>query len=138
MPKSAIQRKSKSNQRQRAAEEVLNALERWSDRIGNHFTQKRGNPRKPYRDQITVYIPESRVTVGEEPDQLIIQPWARNISQAGMSFVFGDPIVQSHIVICLQPAGRKCIYLDAEIVRRRQVQNGFWEFGARFRGRANM
>ncbi len=130
--------KSGPVQRQRAVDEVLESLERWSQRIGNHFTQKRETSRKPYREMITVYIPESRTVVGEERDQLVIQPWTRNISQAGISFVYADPIVPNNIIVCLQPAGRKCIYLDAEIVRRRQVQNGFWEFGARFKGRANM
>lgn len=137
MSKSSTQ-KLRPEQRQRAVEEVLESLERWSQRIGNHFNQKRGATRKPYREMITVYVPESRVGVGEERDQLIIQPWTRNISQAGISFVYAEPIVPKNIVICLKPHGRKCIYLDAEIVRRRQVQNGFWEFGARFSGRANM
>jgi hypothetical protein len=138
MSKSGTQKKNQVEQRQRAVNEVLDSLERWSQRIGDHFTQKRESARKPFREKITVYIPESAVAVGEAQDQVVIQPWTRNISQSGISFVHADQIEQSHIIVCLNPPGSNCIYLDAEIVRRRPIQNGFWEFGAEFRGRANM
>src|SRR5688572_19597497 len=116
MSKSVAQRKHVAEQRQRAVEEVLDSLERWSTRIGDHYTQKRVAPRKPYREKITVYIPGSLVRAGNQPDQLMIQPWTRNISQSGISFVHADQIEPSNIIVCLNPPGTTCIYLDAEIV----------------------
>ncbi len=131
-------KRAEVDQATRAANEVLDALDRWSQRIGNHFNQKRENGRKPYRELVTIYIPESESLVGEAEDQLAIRAWTRNLSQSGINFVYAEPIPVDNIVVCLNPPGRKCIYLDAEIVRRRQVQNGYWEYGARFSGRAVM
>jgi PilZ domain len=131
-------KRTEADQKSRAAQEILDALDRWSQRIGNHYTQKRANTRRPYRELITIYIPEYESAVGEADDQVAIQAWTRNISRSGVTFIHPEPIAVNNIVLCFNPPGRKCIYLDAEIVRRRQVQNGFWEYGARYNGRANM
>src|SRR3990172_6913940 len=91
-----------AHQRSRAANEVLNSLNRWSQRIGDHFTEKRENIRNPYREQIMVYIPESKSTTGDERDQIVIQPWARGISSSGINFIYSDQIPVDRIIVCLK------------------------------------
>lgn len=123
--------------RDRAALRVLDTLDRWSERLHGRSTQKRAYPRKPYRSMITVYLPDDRQTAGECSDSVTFQVWGRNLSCAGAGFVYDRQIKSEKIVLCLK-TGSKPIWLNADVVRARQVHDGFWEYGVIFRGPAAM
>ena len=123
---------------EKLAQEVIVMLDRWSDRLDGHQSQKRESPRKKYHARVTVFIPESEGLAGECAESTTFDVWSRNLSQSGMSFVYRGLIKQDKIVICLDPAQGGTHWYQGLIVRRRQVHNDFWEYGIRFTGVAQI
>lgn len=56
-----------------------------------------------------------------------VQVWTRNLSEQGIGFIARVEIVAERIIVKLPK-----VSVTAEIMRRRPVQKGFWEYGARF------
>lgn len=122
---------------ERLACRVLDILDRWDERLQGHQTQKREFPRRKFRARITVYI-ESDGVAGECAESMNLDVWARNISQAGLAFVYQGQIKAENIVVCLDPDAGGKMWYQAEIVRSRQVHNEFREYGIRFTGSAQI
>ncbi|VAX38676.1 hypothetical protein MNBD_PLANCTO02-3055 [hydrothermal vent metagenome] len=120
------------------ATRVLDMLDNWSERMDGHQTQKRSSVRKVFRCKMTIFIPEDEGAVGEADDTTIIEVWTRNISKNGICFIYPEIIKFDSIIICLQVAGGQANYFHAQIVRRRQTHENFWEFGVLFKERAHM
>src|SRR3990172_987576 len=95
-------KQDEAHHRSRAANEGLTSLDRWPQRLRDHFTEKRANVRKPYRGQILIYIPESKLAAGDERDQIVIEPWARDITGSGINFIYSDQIPVDRIIVCLK------------------------------------
>jgi len=127
-----------ANSQEIAANRVLDMLDNWSERMSGHQTQKRSSVRKTFRSKLTLFIPELEETVGEAVDKTIIEVWARNISKSGIAFITLENIKSDEIIVCLQGAGGEQLYFHSEIVRRRQVHDQFWEYGAKLKERAHM
>lgn len=122
----------------KAANRVLDILDRWDERMRNHQTQKRQHPRRKFRAQVTIYIPESTGIAGESAEATSFSVWTRDLSQAGMCFIYRGTIKARKIVVCLNPDAGGTLWFQAEIVRQRLVHNDFWEYGARFTGPASL
>lgn len=120
------------------AQQVLESLDRWDNKMRGHCQQKRRHSRSKFREVITIYIPSCEETVGESPEMSVISGWARNISQSGLGFIFHKPIKDSEIILCLKNAKGKTVYMRAKVVRNRQVHQGFWEYGVEFLSRESM
>ena len=120
------------------AQRVLEILDRWDERLAGHQNQKREFPRRKFRARATVYIPETEGMAGECAESASFEVWSRNLSQAGMAFIYRGQIKTKKIVVCLNPDSGGTHWYQAEIVRSRQVHNEFWEFGVRFTGAANI
>ncbi len=118
--------------------EVISMLDRWSDRLDGHCTQKRKSSRKPFRSRITIYIPSSDSVAGESAEATNVQAWSRNLSQTGLAFIYKGHIKEEKLVICLDPDTTGSHWFNAEIMRSRQVHNDFWEYGVRLINRAEM
>jgi PilZ domain len=123
---------------QKEALEVISMLDRWSDRLEGHYTQKRTSQRKSFRSRITIYIPSNDSLAGESEEATSFQAWARNISQSGLAFLYKGNIKLDKIIVCLDPDTKGIHWLNAEFVRIRQVHNDFWEYGVKFTGRQEM
>ena len=119
------------------ATRVLDTLDRWSDRLQGHFTQKREFPRRRFRTKVTVYL-DGNSGVGESAQSTSVDVWSRNISQGGLCFVYTDQIEAVDMIVCLDAQGDGRLWYSAEVVRSRPVHDGFWEFGIRFKGSAQI
>lgn len=126
-----------ADRRNKVATRVLDALDRWSDRLDGKSSQKRQYPRKSFRTIIMIYLPEEENVAGEMGDSDSFQAWSRNLSCGGMSFIYHRQIKRDKFVICLNN-GKGPIWFNAEVTRARQVHEGFWEYGVMFKGRAQM
>jgi hypothetical protein len=126
----------KSTQTEQAdAAQVLKILNNWDRKFQGHHQEKRGNQRVPYSAPMRLHRRKSHLSAGETDSGLIV--WARNISPTGVGFVSRTKILSRRAVLCLDPtAGGKSLF-RIEIVRTRKVHNDFWEYGARFTGRAS-
>lgn len=128
---------SNDNGQEHRATRAMELLDRWADRLSGHHTQRRGYPRKTLRAQITIYVPEDNKIAGECNDSASFQAWTRNISSNGVSFLYSRYVKLETFIICLE-TGKRPIWFNAELIRCRQVHEGFWEYGARLTGRAAM
>ncbi len=63
---------------------------------------------------------------------------ARNISQGGLSFVYPGKLDVRRLLVSPSGPGSEHIWFRAEIVRMREVTEGFWEYGVGFRGRVDL
>lgn len=117
---------------------VLETLDRWSRRFTGHFAQKRSGGRTPYRAEIILYIPDAEEKAGESADSVAITVSTRNLSKGCIGFVYTELIPEDEIIVCLCDAKKRCTYLTAEIVRKRQIHDGFWEYGAKFKDHAQL
>jgi len=122
----------------RAAGRVLDTLDRWSERLRGHYSQKRGQTRKPFRKKLTVYVPENEQEAGEAEDNTILETWLRNVSRSGANFIYHEPIRADEVIVCVDLGKGNCTYFRSKIIRRRQVHEGFWEYGVKFLERVNM
>lgn len=122
----------------RLAQSVLGILDRWDERLSGHQNQKREYPRRRFRSRVTVYIPETDDIAGECVESTSFNVWSRNLSQAGMAFIYRGQIKTRKVVVCLNPDTGGTHWFQAEIVRSRQVHNDFWEYGVMFTGSAQI
>ena len=129
----------KSAERESArAARVLDMLDQWSERLRGHCTQKREFPRRRFRARVAIYISESEGTAGESEQSQQFDVWSRNISQGGLGFIYEHIISAQRILVCLDADSGGRMWYHGEIVRCRQVHDGFWEYGARFTGSAQI
>jgi hypothetical protein len=129
---------SAANRADVAIERVLDTLDRWDERMHGHQNQKRSHARNRLRQKIMIYIPTNQQSVGEALDSTAISVWTRNISRSGICFIHTASIKVDDIIVCLSTPNSGAIYFHAKIVRRRQVHDGFYEYGAEFKERAHL
>lgn len=110
--------------------EIFDMLDRWDARLNGHQNQKREHSRVPFRSQIVVELPELAdfENVSEEDAQLRV--WARNISPAGVGFLYRGTIHSRKVIVCLDPNCNAQHRYVAKIVRSRKLQDDFREYGA--------
>ncbi len=120
----------------RDAERVLKILARWDEKMRGRQTQKRSQERCAYRARMLVFHHEIKPRPGRSADVGPISVFARNVSALGVGFIFKGQIPANRVVLCLDPDADAQTWLLVEIVRRRQVHNEFWDYGAKFVGRA--
>lgn len=120
------------------AEEVLDILDRWDQRMQGHQNQKREFARRPYRTRMTLFIPGADSVAGECQESCSADVWSRNLSQGGLCFIYPNQLNIDKVIICLNPDQGGTQWFHAEIVSSRQVHNDFWEYGIKFAGRAEM
>ena len=125
---------SSAGKQDRAAQRVLDTLDRWDERLNSAYAAKRQYARNSYRTRVTVIIPAGKLAESAQPER--IQAWARNISQGGLSLVHNQQITARRLIVSLNPAVESPTWFYAEIVRAREVQDGFWEHGIKFLERA--
>jgi hypothetical protein len=133
-------------------EQVLRALDQWSDRTARHVTHLRQNDRHSYRTTVTVEPQPGKPAAARFRQVFHVQ--ARNVSKNGLGFVAPPvfmprvlcdetPLVRSEIIfgvgaplkVRLQAPGRQPLALNAEITRLRLVHFGFFDIGVRFLAR---
>lgn len=120
---------SSGTTRDKQAMRVISMLQSWSDRLRGHVTQKRAHVRKPFVTKLMLIIPESRQEAGESQDRSMVEVWTRNISQGGICFICDGKLALNIKTVIVNIDNK---YLESELVRNRQVHDGFWEYGAKF------
>ncbi|MBL4885377.1 MAG: PilZ domain-containing protein [Planctomycetaceae bacterium] len=115
--------------RDKQAVRVINMLKTWSDRLSGHVTQKRAHVRKDLVTKLMIIIPESSQEAGESQDRSMIEVWSRNISRGGICII-SDGKLKTNTDTVIVGVGNK--FMESEIVRNRQVHDGFWEYGLMF------
>lgn len=113
------------------AHQVLDMLDRWDERLQGHLNEKRGHQRQKFRAIVTIEARTIR-DVGQTEEVQPLEVIARNLSPSGLAFIHRQPIDAKRIKVCLNPATGGDRLLKAEILRKRQVHNNFWEYGAAF------
>ncbi|MGE3316755.1 MAG: hypothetical protein AB7O26_16680, partial [Planctomycetaceae bacterium] len=66
---------------------------------------------------------------GTSTSDTVLEVWSRNISCNGVGFLSPYKIVTDTIVLCLNPSSTEQKWYHGVIVRRRPVQNEFWDYG---------
>lgn len=117
-----------------ALAEIMKMLDRWDDRMSGHQTQRREYDRQKFRALITVRLPELADFEHLPEEQSNLRVWARNLSRAGVGFLYRGRIESRKVVICLDPDGGDAHCFLAKIVRSRKLPEGFREYGAVFIG----
>jgi len=123
---------------EKSAQEVLNLLDRWDAKLNDHCTPKREHKRKGYRGRMRASFP----MVGTDDcttsasDSFIV--WARNLSRSGLSFIYNKELPLRDMLLCLNTDTKGDLWYIVTIVRKRQVHNNFWEFGAELKERVTI
>lgn len=116
------------------ATRVMDMLDRWDDRLQDHYGRQRKHNRSSLRTVITLRM---MMDGPDGPEPVMKAAWTRNISQGGMSFILPDQIPVTRLLAGLKMSGDGPeSWFHIEICRSREVQDGFWEYGAVFRGKA--
>jgi len=118
--------------------DTLEILDNWSERLQEHCSPKRSTKRKEFRQTISVYVPDSEENAGEDDDFGMAQGIGRNLSRGGVCFILPHKLPSDRIIVALCHNKHKCVYMESKIVRRRQVHNGYWEYGVQFIDRTIM
>jgi hypothetical protein len=105
--------------------------------LQGHHQEKRQDRRQRFRGEFLLRIPpapDRRAPLGvQEPGVLRVR--ARNISSNGIAFLHTGRIFAEEVMICLNGNAAEPRWYLGNIVRRRQVQNEFWEYGVQLTGR---
>ena len=108
---------------------LLDALDREEAASGDYSGQRKYE-RKPYRSLATVYVKDQ-----DSPSSFTTyEAWCRNVSQGGLSFICRHRLPQGEVIVSLSPGSDKMCF-RAQIVRERELQDGFWECGLSFNER---
>jgi hypothetical protein len=119
-----------------AAARVLEKLAALDDRRDPKHP-RRDFTRRPYHRVIS--IQREQGTTGKTtslPKRCHVL--ARNISQGGLSFVYPGQLDMPRLLVSPSGPGSEHIWFRAEVVRVREVEDGFWEYGVSFRGRVEV
>jgi len=122
-------------QQMRAALQILDALDRAENRLIEYYKHKRDHARAIYRKTVTIAVPleafEHDSSIKEPPHFEVL---VRNISRSGLSFIHPGELMFEQIRIRLD-ISQPSVWFDARIVRKKRIEDGFWEYGAAFTGR---
>ncbi len=119
--------------------QVLDDLDRNSADDANN--SERRHERTAYRKAVTMLVPASKDTQKSEFNlqikdrPVVIKTWSRNISRGGFGFIYLAQIVKPQLYFCLESPEWGRALFGAEIIRSRAIQDGFWEYGVKFRSR---
>lgn len=92
--------------------------------LESNATNAGEDARQRLRRRLRAELKVSPLAVGQGHT---VQVWTRNLSEQGIGFIARVEIVAERIIVKLPK-----VSVTAEIMRRRPVQKGFWEYGARF------
>lgn len=120
-----------TSKQHRDATRVLDALDRWDNRFEEQFERQRSYDRKPFRGMLKVLLTSHDPAI-TPCGRRAIEGWIRNVSQGGLSFVYPGHFQDKRIFVCLNATAEGGIWFQAEVVRSRSVQDGFWEYGVLF------
>lgn len=112
------------------AEEALETLDRWDQRFKNHCSSKREFQREGFRAKLKARIPYSTDSKGQPAATGEFYVWARNLSQSGVSFIHHKELPLVSLLLCLDSETKGELWYMVKIVRKRQIYNDFWEYGA--------
>ncbi|HLJ11917.1 MAG TPA: PilZ domain-containing protein [Planctomycetaceae bacterium] len=123
----------------RAAQRVLDALDRADKRLIAHYSQHRDHARKKYRGIVTVLVPPEEF----KPEDAIDEPvrfdaFARNISCSGLAFIYPGELRIRNLIVGLSPSPPQINWFTAEVVRTQRAQEGFWDYGVELTGRTEL
>jgi len=111
------------------AQRVLESLDRWDERLNGHQTERRERDRAHIRGTIAIAFPESDFALAGRQESDYLRVWARNISQSGVGFIYNG-IIHAEYIIARLNCGDEEMHFQARIIRRRQLPEDFWEYGA--------
>lgn len=114
---------------------VLDTLDKWDERLTDHYAPQRKHARTGIRKPVIVRIP----VIGSDgqPQPITVDAWMRNVSPGGMSFVCDAHIEAERILVAFRVDGVTETWYHAELKRAREVIEGYWEYGVAFRGKAS-
>ncbi|MCA9094694.1 MAG: PilZ domain-containing protein [Planctomycetaceae bacterium] len=112
----------------KALQRVLADLAREDQRNSQLYGRDRNFERKSIILKVAVapYINDHLVMSNQQ------SVWVRNLSRSGISFVSKAPIGCKSVGVHLLQGNNGPIWMQGEVVRERQIQDGFWEFGVEF------
>ena len=117
----------------KTVQRVLDALDRWDDRLNDHYGRQRKHTRSNFRGVATLVLPAE----GDEP-ATNLQAFVRNVSPGGMAFIYPGRLDCESLIVGLVMGTGSPGWFHADVKRMREVQEGFWEYGLAFRERAVM
>lgn len=120
----------------RTALEVLDSLDRMDRRLESFYSRSRKFERKAFRGLVTVIFPTAcNPGTGDGAGEFEFKAWARNISQQGLSFIHPGRISATKMTIGIGEMEGMPAWFRVDVVRAREVENGFWEYGVAIRER---
>jgi hypothetical protein len=126
-------------QSQKKLDEVQSILDRWDERLQGHHHEKRQQRRRTFRGEFLLRVPEESVQRvrkrAKGPSTVLVR--ARNISSNGIAFLHTDKIDAEEVMICLEVGVADPRWYRGKVVRCREVQNEFWEYGVQLTGRCD-
>lgn len=114
----------------KALQRVLADLAREDQRTSQMYGRSRTFERKPITLKVTV-APFSKGQLIMEKELTV---WVRNLSRSGISFVSEAAIGHEEVGVHLLDGDSGPVWMQGAVVRERQIQEGFWEFGVKFIG----
>lgn len=116
----------------KAAQRVLSDLDRMDQRLSAVYAAERAHERAAFQGRVPLRFADETPD-GTATDLCQIHVWTRDVSRSGMSFIYPEQVTAKKCQICLgDPNATNAVWRHAEIVRGREVQDGFWEYGVRF------
>lgn len=121
---------------QHKLDEVQSILDRWDARLRGHHQEKRQELRQRFRGEFLLRLPEGTVQRARKqpkgPCTVLVR--ARNISSNGIAFLHTDKFDAEEVMICLEIGAADPRWYRGKVVRCREVQNEFWEYGVQLTG----
>ncbi len=111
---------------------LIERLERLDALLADQFQRVRKHERIRAHGQLRVFVPAPGAKPTDLKNAQVIHVWTRNLSQGGLSFIAREQILAEQIVVELPFADGRINYLLSNVVRTRQVDEEFWEYGVAF------
>jgi hypothetical protein len=119
----------------RSLTRVLDTLDKWDERLTDHYSSQRKHDRQGLRTPVTVRVPLAGPD--GQPTPVTIGAWMRNVSSGGMSFISDSKFEATRILVGFRLDGVNETWYHAQVMRAREVVDAFWEYGVAFRGKAS-
>jgi len=122
-----------SERQRRTVTRILDQLDRCNARTEQHYSRIRRHERKPYRGQVSVYVPTPEQSDPPDNRRGVFTAWCYSLSQGGMGFISPNSIELDIVVVGIHLPDGQTRWFRGNVVRKREIPNEeFFDYGVAF------
>lgn len=119
----------------RAAQRILDQLDRAASRTDAQYSRIRKHDRKGYRSPLSIFVPRGDTDRPPEQEDAFCYPaWSYSLSQGGVGLIMLDQLEVTDVWVGVHLPNKTIRWMSGRIVRCRRIpEEEFFECGLSFR-----